>query len=586
MLRITKRYLIFTLFVILVFRINYAFPQEVFLQPANTEVYDLLDELALNHVIVLNSVIKPYSRELIRAKLTEALKKDSLLDKRERSEIQCLLRDYTQSAVGSQQSAVSSQQSAVRSPQSAVGSRQSAVRSPQSAVGSRQSAVGSRQSAVGSHPSFNYDPLSFNIMTKSFSFSLRPFIGYEQFINENGSVYSLKAGAGGFATFWNHLGIAGGIYKTFTNQVLADPVYFTTRQGGRWNYYSNGGGDYLDWFGQVTYSWKWGIIGVFNDRMEWGNNYHGATIFTDKPPSFPFIRLKVNPAKWIEFNYYSGWLSSSVIDTSKTFSEHDGSKMYYIHKHITANLFTVTPWRYLNISFGNSIIYDGDLQFGFLIPVFFFKSLDHTFSPNIDNENSQMFLDISSRNIRHVHLYFALFVDEFKTSRIYHTDQHNFLGWKGGIHLYDLLLKNTFFTIEGTRTLPMTYQHYIPSITFENDNYNFGNYLRDNSQEIYVEAGFKPVKKLKCSASWNFAEHGDDYIYGVVPDPTRLPVLKNITWQMQTIGININYSLISNGLFFITYQYRQTTGPEAGKYTPPLFRGTTSTISFGFQLGL
>jgi len=293
--------------------------------------------------------------------------------------------------------------------------------------------------------------------------------------------------------------------------------------------------------------------------------------------------LKLNPAKWIEFNYFTGWLTSGVIDSSRTFPESSGSSTFYLKKYIAANLLTVRPWKYLNVSLGNSIIYDGNIQFAYLIPVMFYKSIDHTLTPGIDNQNSQMFFDISSRNIKHLHLYLTLFVDELKLSRIRNPDQHNFIGWKGGLHVSDFPADNFFFTIEGTRTLPMTYQHYVPSLTFESDGYNFGNYLRDNSQEVYIEAGYKPIKKLHFSVAYNFAEHGDNFIYGQVPDPTKLPVLRNITWNMHSFTLKTVYELISNAFVYLEYQYQMTKGDVA--FTPPIFRGNTNSVIFGFQLG-
>jgi hypothetical protein len=539
---VRKFHLIIILIFIIAFRETNS--QEIYQSPANSGITELLDELASDHIITLTSVIRPYSQKLIATKLGEALQKDSLLSKRQKDEILFYQKNF----------------SVFNNSLPPTGKSGGSFR-------------------------ISSDPLEIGIHTRSFLLNVRPLIGYGQYLGNNTSVYLVKAGIGASASLWNHLDIAGGFYKNFTNQILVNAIYFIPGEGGRWNYYSNGGGDFTEWFGQISWSWKWGMIGVFKDRMEWGNNYHGANIFTVKPPSFPFIRLKLNPAKWLEFNYFTGWLTSGVIDSNRTFTENGGSPTVYIKKHIAANLFTIKPWKHLDISFGNSIIYDGGLQVAYLIPVMFFKSIDHTLTPGINNQNSQLFFDISSRNIRHLHLYLTLFVDEFKLGRIFHPDENNFLGWKGGLHISDFPVPNVFLTIEGTRTLPITYQHYVPSITFETNGYNFGNYLRDNSQEIYIEAGYKPVKKLHISVAYTFAEHGDDYVYGEAEDPTTLPVLKNITWQWQSFKGNISYDIVSNVFVYVSYQYIQTSGPEVAKYTPPLFRGSNNILSFGFQVG-
>jgi hypothetical protein len=131
--------------------------------------------------------------------------------------------------------------------------------------------------------------------------------------------------------------------------------------------------------------------------------------------------------------------------------------------------------------------------------------------------------------------------------------------------------------------LPMTFQHYIPTITYASDGYNLGNYLRDNSQEIYLALQYKPLGRFSLTLSYNFAEHGDEFQYGLVADPVTLPVLKNISWQNQSVAMNASYSLLSGTVLFLNYQYRKTTGDV--KFTPPVYLGTTNTLSAGFQMG-
>ncbi len=509
----------------------------------------MMDELSNDHLISLNSVIKPYSRYFTAKSLLSALSADSSLTLLQVGEIREYLKNFCQEL-------------------------QYFNLDPHSAFDLK---------FLKNQKPVNFCPFAINYNNKWMSLSLWPVVSYEQYINENQSVYSFKAGAGLTVYFLRHLAIAAGIYKQFENSILVNQDYFVPDPGANWNRYSKGGGDYYEWFGQITYSWKWGMVGVFKDRTEWGNNYHGANIFTDKPPSFPFIRLNIKPAKWIEFNYIHGWLSADVADSNKALIDAGGSLSVFKKKYIAANLVTFKPWKNLNLSLGNSIIYDGNIQAAYLIPILFYKSVDHTLSSGIENENSQMFLDISSRQIKHLHLYLTLFIDELKFSRITNKSEHNFFSWKGGIHLTNLLLKNFSLTLEGTRTLPMTYQHYIPTLTFESDGYNLGNWLRDNSQELFFELTYKPVRLLHVGLSYTFAQHAGNYQYGKVPDPVKVPFLKDINWEINSLAVNANYTITPNVLVFINYQYRKTKGDV--KYTPPLYLGITNTLSVGFQTG-
>ena len=49
--------------------------------------------------------------------------------------------------------------------------------------------------------------------------------------------------------------------------------------------------------------------------------------------------------------------------------------------------------------------------------------------------NSQMFFDISSRQIKHLHLYATWFIDEMSVSRFTKDDEWNFFSYKAGFRL-------------------------------------------------------------------------------------------------------------------------------------------------------
>jgi hypothetical protein len=534
--------------------------QELYISPADPGIEELLNELAIDRIITLNSVARSYSREFISRQLKEALKKDSLLSRRQISDILFYLGNYS------------------------METRNDPASKTQYQIPDTQNLVSGIRHQASSIGLLSYDPVSFGAQNKDFVFSLRPMVSYTQYMNENGAFYSAGVGSGIMGYLGRHVALAATISRTFEDCILSEPPYFTQLPGGNWTTYSNGSGSFVEWTGQLTYSWKWGSLGIYKDHFTWGDGYHGSNYFSGRPPAFPFLKLHLKPAKWIEFNFIHAWLSNSEED----FALVDDLSQYpvasSIHKHIAANLLTFIPWRGLDISFGNSVVYDGNEQLAYFTPFFFYKSVDATLSSYIiDNENSQMFLDISSRQIKHLHLYLSLYVDEFMISRLRQKNEHNFLSWKGGLCLSNFPIRNLSFILEGTRTLPMTYQHYIPTVTFASDGYNLGNYLIDNAQESYAAFIYKPFRRFSVTLSYNFAEHGDEFQYGLVPDPTELPVLKNISWQNQSVALNGSYSLVSGTVIFVNYQYSQNKGNV--KFNAPVFTGTTNTVSAGFMIG-
>jgi hypothetical protein len=547
------------------------FSQELFLPNSNENIDLFLDELSTNHIVELNSVIKPYSRVYIAEKLKEAAAFKDRLSKREQNELAFYMADYS---IELQKAGFQDQ------------FRGNPVLNPDAVQ------------------TFSVNPLSCNLalpannFTSSsgirkppvYSLSIRPLLESQFFLNEKGTVNTQSTGTGLSGYLGKHLGFAFSISKGFQSEILADTFTFTRERGEKWNRYANGGADYVEWTGQVIVSWKWGSFGIIKDRFEWGNNYNGPNIFFDKAPAFPRIQLHIKPAKWIEFTYFHAWLASGLIDSNRTFVEHHGSKTYYHRKFLAANLLTVTPWKYLNISFGNSVVYSDNLQPGYLIPVLFYKSLDHTLYPvetstGLVGDNAQMFFDISSRQIKHLHLFLTLFVDELNLSRILKKDQHNFLSWKAGFNVSDFPFTNLSLIGDWVRTLPMTYQHNIPLSTFTSDGFNLGNYLRDNSQEFYFCLSYKPIRGLHINLIYDFAQHGDNWVYGQVPDPAGLTILQNITWQNATFGLSASYELLSNAVVSLSYEYSHKKGTNEAEFDVPLFIGNTNTISLAVNIG-
>ena len=232
--------------------------------------------------------------------------------------------------------------------------------------------------------------------------------------------------------------------------------------------------------GGITYTWKWGSFGAIKDHFVWGDNEHGSNIFSGRTPSFAHLHLHLKPARWLDFNYIHGWLVSNVIDSAKNYYVNGSlNRQVFRPKYVAANLATITLVKGLDVSIGNSIVYsDQNVNPAYLIPVFFYKSVDHTQTSTGADElgqNAQMFFNISSRNIKNVHLYLSGFIDEISFSNaLDEKEQSNFISGKIGMKISNLFHKNIFLTGEYTRTNPITYRHYVATTTFESNGYNMG----------------------------------------------------------------------------------------------------------------
>ncbi len=550
------------LLLLLVFTSLCATSQIVYESVQRTNIYDFLDELANEKIISINSVVKPYSRIFIAEKLQEANEHKDLLSKRQVEEIEFYMKDYRLEVV-------------------------------YNTKGMKPLNIFPKKDHIAS----SLDPMAITYRDSLIGFSLRPIFGLEYFINSNEAAFHRWGGVEGFGYIGKNFGAYTSLRDNHENVIMISPTYFNQRIGATIKGSAKGGGDYNNARGGLMVSWNWGAFGIVKDQVVWGNNYNGSNILSGRTPSFAQIKLELKPAKWFEFNYIHGWLVSDVIDSNRSYWDGDTYRDVMHGKYMAANMFTFIPWQHLNLSFGNSIIYsDIGVQAAYLIPFLFYKSVDHTLNStnNYAGQNAQMFFDISSRNIKHLHLYFTFFVDEFSISRVTNSNEHNFLSYKGGFRLSNWPLKDFSLTTEFTYTLPMTYQHRISTTTFESNLYNLGHYMRDNSMDIFFALTYKPIRGLRVDLSYAFAKHGNNYVYGVYEPGDQAPMLKDITWQKSVIGLKGKYEFINNayvfaGIFISDVKSHDVDGITAEEYltmfSPEMYWGNTTTINVGFNIG-
>ncbi|MCB2219462.1 MAG: hypothetical protein KQI35_03630 [Bacteroidetes bacterium] len=527
--------------------------QNVYEHISNQNIYDFVDELANAGIINLNSAVKPYSRKFIADALVQAAENQESLNKRQRNEVSFYLLNYKLEIDSLPD------------------------------YNQKFDVFGSMD-----HLATAINPLGLFYKDKLFSFGVKPIWGINYFINDKESIYHRWGGAEAFAYIGKRWAFYASLRDNNETVRISEPEYFTRRPGGAYKGTPGGGGDYSEMRGGVTYSWKWGSVGLVKDHLNWGNNQHGPMIFSDRAPSFAQIKLQIKPVKWFELNYFHGWLVSMEIDSVRSYYSSYPPREVYRPKYVAANIFTFTPWKRLDISIGNSIIYsDMNVHPAYLIPVMFYKSIDHTLNEDIDNQNSQMFLDISSRNIRNLHLYGTLYIDELKLDRIGDPTQHNVWSFKVGAKETNILLKNISINIEYSRSMPLTYEHRVPTLTFASNNYNLGYYLRDNSQEIFAKVTYKPLKGLLLKTYYILAQHGPDHPFDITTNVVGNPFMERVTWQNQTLSFGARYEFINNAYLFAEYIMSDITGDEeqVELYTPAFYRGQNNTISVGFNLG-
>ncbi|NQU33721.1 MAG: hypothetical protein HQ521_10840 [Bacteroidetes bacterium] len=529
--------------------------QVVYEHISNSNIYSFLDELANDKIIDINSTIKPYSRVYIANLLVDTKSSVEELTTRQKKELEFYLQAY-----------------------------QIELDYP---LNLKYDLLKKRRNVA-----LAYNPIGAYYKDSLTSIWLKPILGYEYFTNDNGSLTHSWGGLEFGGYIGKHIGFYTSLRDNNLSRNVIRPEYFIQDQGVPVKHI-DGGIDYSEARGGINYSWNWGSIGLIKDHIQWGSNYFGSNIMSGRTPSYGMIKLNLKPAKWFEFNYYHGWLVSSVVDSSRSYWENDRYRTVFHPKYIAANMFTFKPWKGFNFSLGNSIVYsDIGVQAAYLIPFLFYKSVDHTLNSTYQHgdagQNSQMFFDISSRNIKHLHLYATLFIDEIQLRSITDNENsRNHLSVKGGFKVSDWLVENTWLSGEYTRSNPLVYQNYLSTVTFESNQYSLGHYMRDNSDVLNFAVGYKPIRGLHISATYSYERHGDDYDYATVPSSSGLPFMENVKWKRQIFLFSAVYEFVNNAYVYAKYQYSDITGEQdyIKKYTPEYYWGKTSTVTVGCYVG-
>ena len=559
---------------------------------AYTQIYDFIDELAIDQVISVNSVVKPYSRNFIAQKLVEAQAKDSLLTKRQKADLKFFLNDYAL----------------------------------------ERDTMPTNIVSWTDKKSFNLSLLqpAFHYNSAHFKARITPILGMDLIGNKKGLITKRWFGADLQMDIVKHVSVWASYRDISLNGTYLDDHYFATqadkRNGARLTQPSflnnlpgyeykeaSYGGDYSDMRGGIkAYTW-WGSIGLVKDVITWGDNYNGSNIISGKAPSFPMVTLNLKPCKWFELNYIHGWLISNVADSTNYYlEEYDTgvTKKYYrpANKFIAANMLTFTPIKGLNLSVGNSIIYsENNVQAAYFIPIAYYKSIDHLLTKGLgtENQNSQIFFNVSSRNIKHVHLYGSMYIDEISWSRLKSSNaQQNPVSYKVGFNVSNWPVKNLSLQGEFTRSNIINYKHSIQTLTWASNSYNLGSYLGDNSQDIYVAINYKPIRSLTLNMSYTNATKYNDYAYirRQVTEAISQKPFNEKTWQNELVAFKAVYEVVNNAYAIINVEWNNARGYDLTStpidsetrltaqgyldtYTAPFYQGANWTVTAGFSFG-
>ena len=579
-----------------------------------TKLYDYLDELVTDGVICVQTAVRPYTRNQVAKMLVDAQTADSLLNIRQKKELMFYLNEFAL----------------------------------------ERDTMVNNYVQYTDHTTYNLslaDP-QFSYMTKDkmFKMRLRPILGANILASGKGAILQRWYGVDLQMDIAKHLSVWGSLRDNSWSGNWLNKQYYPTnddrRNGARIHYgasqtqpalspisgvqykEANYGGDFSDSKGGISlYSW-WGSISLQRENIRWGDAYHASNILSGRAPAAPMISLQLTPCKWFQFDYFHAWLVSNVVDSTYYYLENTTKpsvqdKEYRpLNKFMAANMFTVTPIKQLSFSFGNSIIYaEQNIQAAYLIPIAFYKSLDHLLTKGIDsqNQNSQAFASLSVRPVEHLQLYGSFYLDEFSLKRLKPSEKEkNPISYLVGFNWSGWPLKGLSLKGEFMRSYIACYTHSIDALTWTTNSFNMGHYMGDNAQSIYAELAYRPIRGMLLKLSYTNDTKYNSYAYlrvyrdennkkvnesaGIGNTLSQKP-FDHCIYRNDEVRLDGFYEVHPNMFLTMSLGYNHARGYDnektdaiasedlgnaqyyLDKYLPRFYQGKNFTASIGFSFG-
>ena len=594
------------------------------------KLYDFLDELLTDGVITHQTAVRPYTRKQVADMLLQAQKLDTLLHPRQLKELNFYLNEFAL----------------------------------------ERDTMVNNYVQYTDHSTYNVslaDPqFSYRTKDSMFKLRLRPILGGNITASKKGAIFHRWYGAELQIDVAKHLSIwgslrdnswsgnwlskkqfpseearrvaasihyGGGYIPSIERYSITQPA-LTARAGVQYKE-ANYGGDFSDSKGGISlYSW-WGSISLQRENIQWGDAYHSSNILSGRAPAVPMISLQLTPCKWFQFDYFHAWLVSNVVDSTYSYTENTTKDSVPAinyrptNKFMAANMFTFVPLaslsnrriaNLLSISLGNSIIYaERNIQAAYLIPIAFYKSLDHLLTKGVatQNQNSQAFASISIRPVQHLHLYGSFYLDEFALKRLKPSNkEHNPISYLMGFNWSGWPVKGLSLKAEFMRSYIACYTHSIDALTWESNSYNMGHYMGDNAQSIYAELAYRPIRGMMLKLSYTHDTKYNSYSYlrtyrddteiireGDISQTIAQKPFNNAIFRNDVLRLDGVYEVHPNMFVTVAVEYNHARGYDnmnenaipsedignaqyyLNKYMPLYYHGKNISLSAGFSFG-
>jgi hypothetical protein len=532
---------------------------QVVYEPLHRDVYQYLSRLAQKGVIEFNDQIKPLSRIYIAEKLDYLLGKMQFLSSLEKQELNFYLKDFNRELKFVRNEKISGEQISIVEKDSA-----------------------------GRIRLFSYSDNLFNL-------NVSPILGYKIGSRDASKLTHFWNGIYVYGYLTDNIGVSFDFRDNTESGATLDktkrfsPVTGTNERSDRTVVnYSPNKLEYSEAKTVISANWDWGTVSLGKEFFEWGYGEGGKLVLSQKSPSFPFIRLDINPVDWFSFNYIHAWLSSDIKDSSDIYySEFGQERFLFRNKYLASHTLTIKPVKGLSLSIGESVVYSDRLELLYMIPVMFFRLADHYLSRQLNaaGSNAQIFGSISSRNhVPNTHLYGTLFLDEITITNIFNSErQRNQFGFSFGGSVVDIPVENLTLSVEYTKIYPFVYNHYISTTTYQNASYVLGHWMGHNGDQFYLSIEYRFLRGLRAKLWGQYIRKGEENDITQMFTQPQPPFLFGLRKNYSYFGGSVQYEFYHE--LFARLEY-QTTKSSTQQQDDGFVDKTLNEFYFSVYYGL
>lgn len=513
---------------------------QVLYETTNHSVYDFLERMEIQSIIILDSEIKPYNKKYIAEKLKEITACKEKLNSVEREELKWYLKKYDYFLGGE------------------------------------------KKDIFG----------EYFLSEADFKMQILPLAGYGASAYGKNLGHSTLVGIKFEGTYGSRFGASFQYLDRGEYGENVDLMKNLSPETGYNFHIAPDGIEFTDLIGSINYNWNWGSISLKKDYNMWGSAKFGQLILSTKAASYPHLELELEPTNWIKFHYIFGSISSLIPDSTTIYYSY-ASKLEpfkhigFINKYIVANIFNIKPAKWLSFSLGNSYIYSGALRLETFIPFMYYKALDHDLGrENYDDGNGELFFDLRINYPHNFSFYSTLLIDALEIRELLRNNWYkSWFGYTIGGRATNLILDNLDITIEYTHIDPWVYENRFSSVTYKHLNYSLGHWAGQNSDFKKLKINYKFISRLDISiALENFRKGGlIDINYGT-REKIDLPHLAGNKRNDTRYTFDIKFEPIHNLYMNFHYSYSRITDEETGR-TPDFMLGRNHIFSIAVQYG-